>query len=135
MSQTGGRFRRGLNARNTQIRDVRFLIKTLKKTWVNFLKTFSLHSLEKICLKVRRLLQTRLFFWENCFYSYIYISTLLFYYIHKMMINLYQTPPNMSSIGAVCDSLGQEQRKDNMLCLHSGRVQPESASSPKIINK
>ena len=24
-----------------------------------------------------------------------------------MMINLYQTPPNMSSIGAVCDSLGR----------------------------
>ena len=24
-----------------------------------------------------------------------------------MMINLYQTPPNMSSIGAVCDSLGK----------------------------
>ena len=25
-----------------------------------------------------------------------------------MMINLYQTPPNMSSIGAVCDSLGKK---------------------------
>ena len=24
-----------------------------------------------------------------------------------MMINLYQTPPNMSLIGAVCDSLGK----------------------------
>ena len=24
-----------------------------------------------------------------------------------MMINLYQTPPSMSSIGAVCDSLGR----------------------------
>ena len=24
-----------------------------------------------------------------------------------MMINLYQTPPNKSSIGAVCDSLGK----------------------------
>ena len=24
-----------------------------------------------------------------------------------MMINLYQTPPNMSSIGTVCDSLGK----------------------------
>ena len=24
-----------------------------------------------------------------------------------MMINLYQTPPKMSSIGAVCDSLGK----------------------------
>ena len=34
------------------------------------------------------------------------MSTMLFYYIHMMMINLYQTPPNMSSIGTVCDSLG-----------------------------
>ena len=31
---------------------------------------------------------------------------ILFYYIHMMMINLSQTPPNMSSIEAVCDSLG-----------------------------
>ena len=47
------------------------------------------------------------FFWGgNCFYSYIYISTLLFYYIYMMMINLHQIPQNMSSIGAVCDSLG-----------------------------
>ena len=46
-----------------------------------------------------------LFFWENCFYSYIYISTPLFYYIHMMIINLYQTLPNMSSIGAFCDGL------------------------------
>jgi hypothetical protein len=36
----------------------------------------------------------------------IYMSTLLFYYIHMMMVHLCQTPPNMSSIGAVCDSLG-----------------------------
>ena len=43
----------------------------------------------------------------NCFYSYIYISTMLFYYIHMMMIHLFQTPSNMSSIGAVCDSLGK----------------------------
>ena len=48
------------------------------------------------------------FFGENCFYSYIYISTLLFYYIHMMMINLYQTPPNISSIGAVCESQGKK---------------------------
>ena len=48
------------------------------------------------------------FFLENCFYSYIYISTLLFYYIHMMMITLYQTPPNMSSIGAVYNSLGNK---------------------------
>ena len=32
---------------------------------------------------------------------------ILFYYIHMMMINLSQTPPNMSSIEAVCDSLGK----------------------------
>ena len=47
------------------------------------------------------------FFWENCFYSNIYISTLLFYYIHIMVIHLCQTPPNMSSFGAVCDRLGK----------------------------
>ena len=35
------------------------------------------------------------------------MSNLLFYYIHMMMINLYQTPPNMSSIGTVSDSLGK----------------------------
>ena len=50
-------------------------------------------------------IKTVFFGGENCFYSYIYISTPLFYYIHMMIINLYQTPPNMSSIGAVCDSL------------------------------
>ena len=47
------------------------------------------------------------FFWENCFYSYIYISTLLFYYIHIMIVHLSQTPQNMSSIGALCDRLGK----------------------------
>ena len=35
------------------------------------------------------------------------MSTLVFYYIHMMMIHLSQTPPNMSSIGTVCDSLGK----------------------------
>ena len=49
LSQTRGRFRRGHPR-------WRFLIKTLKKTWVNFFKTFSLHSLEKISLEVRRIL-------------------------------------------------------------------------------
>ena len=44
---------------------------------------------------------------ENCFYSNNYLSTLVFYYIHMMMMNLYQTPPNMSSIGAVCYTLGK----------------------------
>ena len=58
-------------------------------------------------MEVRVFFIKPVFFWENCFYSYIYISTLLFYYIHMMMINLYQTPPNMSSIGAVCNSLGK----------------------------
>ena len=46
------------------------------------------------------------FFWENCFYSYIYITTLLFYYIHMMIVHLPQTTQNMSSIGALCDRLG-----------------------------
>ena len=35
-SQIVERFWRGLKARNTQLRYVSFLIKTLKKTWVNF---------------------------------------------------------------------------------------------------
>ena len=46
------------------------------------------------------------FFWENCFYFYIYSSTLLFYYKHMMMVHLSQTPPNMSSIISFFDSLG-----------------------------
>ena len=36
-----------------------------------------------------------------------FVKTLLFYYIHMMMVHLSQTLPNMSSIEAVCDSLGK----------------------------
>ena len=36
----------------------------------------------------------------------MYSSTLLFYYIHMMMVHLSQTPPNMSSIISFFDSLG-----------------------------
>ena len=106
MSQTRGRFRRGLNTRNTHIRDVSFLIKTLQKTLVNFCLTFFTQFRENK-FGSRETFIKPVIFWENWFYSYIYISTLLFYYIHMMMIHLFQTPPNMSSIGAVYDSLGK----------------------------
>ena len=36
LSEIVERFQQGLKARNTQIQDVRFLIKPLKKSWVNF---------------------------------------------------------------------------------------------------
>ena len=56
------------------IPDVCFLIKTPKKTWVNFLQHFFTQ------------------FRENCFCSFIHISTLLFIHTQMMMINLYTTP-------------------------------------------
>ena len=45
---------------------------------------------------------TLFFLKENYFYSYIYISTLLFYYTQMKMTFLSRPPPNMNSIREVC---------------------------------
>ena len=45
----------------SHIRDTRFLIKTLKKLWVNFIFTFLLHSLEKLSMEARDLLENLYF--------------------------------------------------------------------------
>ena len=44
-------------------------------------------------------------FWENCFFSYIYILSLLFSNTQIKIGHLSRTP-NMSLIGEVCNSLG-----------------------------
>ena len=62
------------------------------KTWANFISTILLHSLEKISFDVRKLFSKPVIFWKNCFYSYIYISTLLSNYTQMKMINL--SPPH-----------------------------------------
>ena len=54
-----------------------------------------------------RTLLLHLSFLEKCFFSVIYISTMLFNYIHMKMAHLPWTSPNMGSIGEVCDRLGK----------------------------
>ena len=50
-------------------------------------------------------IKKKLFFLrEKCFYSYINISTMIFNYTQMKMA---QTSPNMSSIGELCDRLGE----------------------------
>ena len=46
------------------------------------------------------------FFLGKLFYSYIHILTLLLNYIQMKMTCLSRPPPNMNSIGEVCNSLG-----------------------------
>ena len=47
------------------------------------------------------------FFGKKCFYSIIYISTLLFNYTQMKIAHLSRPQPNMSSIGEGCNSLGK----------------------------
>ena len=88
MSEIIDHCQRALKARNTQIPDVRFLIKTLRQTWVKTLKKISYAVLRKSIWKSGNFLKTCLF-WKNCFWSYIYISTLLFIYNQMKMDNLF----------------------------------------------
>ena len=48
-----------------------------------------------------------IFFWEKCFYSDIYILTMLFNYTHMKMANLSSPSPNIGSIREVCDRLSK----------------------------
>ena len=47
------------------------------------------------------------FFFENRFYSFNYISTMLLSYTQMKMTHLSQPQPNLSSIKEGCDSLGK----------------------------
>ena len=67
---------------------------------------YFIHSLEKIRFEVRKLSYNLSSFEKKIFYSYIYISTMLFNYTRMKMANLSPTP-NMSSIGEVCDRHSQ----------------------------
>ena len=46
-------------------------------------------------------------FLEKCFYSFIYISTMVFNYTQTKMTHLSEPQPNMSSIREGCNSLGK----------------------------
>ena len=96
-------FRLGFKSRNTQIRDVLFLKNTLQNMWVNFFFNIFLHSYTYFGSK-DTFIRTG-FFGENCFYSYIYISTLLFYDTQMKTPQLSRSSPIMSLIGEVCNRL------------------------------
>ena len=85
---------------------------SLKKNVSTYFSNFFLITVErKLVWKSRNFYKTCLFFLlENCFYSYLYISTLQSNYTHIKMTHLSQPPPDMSSIGEVCDSLGTDQQ-------------------------
>ena len=94
-----------LKARNTQIWDLRFVTKTLKKTWVNFLFfKFFWHSLEKISLEVRNF--NKSFFQGNALLIRLHFNH-VFNYTQMKMAHLSLTSQHMSSIGEACDRLGK----------------------------
>ena len=91
----------GFKSKDTQIKDVHFFT----NMWVNFVIISFAQFRKKTAWKSGHFYKICLF-WENCFYSYIYISTLLFNCTQMKMVHLSWSPPNMSSIGASCGSLG-----------------------------
>ena len=103
------RLQRGLKARNTQIRDERFFKRTLrtKESEFFFYNFYTVGRIWENLFKSQETFIKPVFFWEIFFFSFINIQILVF---HNPMMNLAhisQTPPNMSSIGAVCDALGK----------------------------
>ena len=56
------------------------------------------HSLEKITSYIRILLYNLYYFLKNFFYSFLYISTMLFNYTQMKMTHLFQPQPNTSSL-------------------------------------
>ena len=72
------------------------------------LSTLFLHSIEKISFEIMTLYKTPFFLQEICSYSYIDILTMFFNYTQMKMTYLSGHPPNMNSIGEVCDRLGTD---------------------------
>ena len=83
-----------------------FSHKNPKENVGKFFFKFFLHSLENFFLEIMTLLLNLCFVKENCFYSYIHISTLLFSYTQMKMINLSPPPENMNSIQEACGIVG-----------------------------
>ena len=77
-----------------------------KELSINTLCVIFSHSLEKISLEVKTVLENLSFFWENCSYSYIYVSVMLFNYTRMKMTHFSLTSQNLRSLGEVCDRLG-----------------------------
>ena len=107
LSRPGGRFRRGQNARNTHIRDVRFLIKTFRKLWVNFILPLFFKQFRENVYGSQGSFIKPVFFGENSVYSNIQFSTLLFNYTHIWKTNLCRGGQNINWIGEGCDRLGK----------------------------
>ena len=81
-----------------------FSLKNLKENMDKLFSTFLYTIQRKFVFRSGNLYKTCLFY-ENFFYSYIYISTLVFYYIQMKMAHLPWPGPNMNFIQKVCDSL------------------------------
>ena len=64
---------------------------------------------------------------KNCHSRFV---TRIFFFLFRPSLTDFH-----SCHGQYCIPLGQEQRKDYKLYLHWGRVHPEAARSPKIIDQ